>query len=59
MEIVAPNNTQAMIRHCPISAGGGKESFFKHKIKTRVCLSLDSEAAFDVFQGKAQPWFIF
>ena len=55
MENVASNNTQAVIKHCPLFAGRNKEDFCEYKSKLRVCLSLYSKPVFEVFQGKAQP----
>ena len=55
MESVASNNTQAVLKNCPIFAGRNKKSFQEYKSKLRVCLSLYSKAVFEVFQGKAQP----
>ena len=55
MESVASNNTQALIKNCPVFAGRGKDAFHEYKSKLRVCLSLYSKPVFEVFQGKAQP----
>ena len=55
MESVASNNTQAVIQNCPVFASRNKESFQEYKSKLRVCLSVYSEAVFEVFQGKAEP----
>ena len=55
MKGVASNNTQAVIKNCPVLAGGNKESFQEYKSKIRVCQSLYSKAVVEVFQGKTQP----
>ena len=55
MESVASNNTKAVIKNYLVFAGRNKESFQEYKSKLRGCLSLYSKAAFDMFQGKAQP----
>ena len=55
MESVASNNTQAVIKNCPVFAGWNKESFQEYKSKLRVCLSLYNKVVFEVLQGKAQP----
>ena len=52
---MASNNTQAVIKNCPVFAGRNKESFQEYMSKLRVCLSLYSRAVFERFQGKAQP----
>ena len=54
MESVASNNTQTVIKNCPVFAGRNKESCQEYKSKLRVCLSLYSKAVFEVFQGKGQ-----
>ena len=54
MESVASNNTQAVIKNCPVFVGRSKDTFHEYKSKLRVCLSLYSTPVFEVFQGKAQ-----
>ena len=54
MESVASNNTQAVIKNCPVFAGRNKESFEEYKSKLRICLFLYSKPVFEVFQGKGQ-----
>ena len=55
MESVAFNNTQAVIKSCPVLAGKSKDTFHKYRSKLRVCLSLYSKPVFEMLQGKAQP----
>ena len=57
MESVASNNTQAVIKNCPVFAGTSKVTLHEYKTKLRACLSLykHSEPVFEVFQGKVQP----
>ena len=55
MESMASNNTQVVIKNCPVFAGRNKESFQEYKSNPRVCRPLYSKAVFEVFQGKAQP----
>ena len=55
MENVASNNTQAVIKTCPVFAGRYKATFHEYKSKLRACLSLYSKPVFEVFQGKVQP----
>ena len=54
MENVASNNTQPVIKHCPVFADRNKEAFHDYKIELRVCLSLYSKIVFEVLQGKTQ-----
>ena len=54
MKSVASNNTQAVIKNCPVFAGRNKESFEEYKSKLRICLFLYSKPVFEVFQGKGQ-----
>ena len=55
MEIVLSNNTQSVIKHCPIFAGRNKEAFREYKTKLCACRLLYSKLFFEVLQGKAQP----
>ena len=49
METAASNNTQAVIKNCPVFAGRNKDTFHEYKSKLRVYLS----PVFQVFQGRA------
>ena len=55
MESVASNNTQAVIKNCPVFAGRRKDAFHECKSKARVCLTLYSKPVFEVYQGEVQP----
>ena len=54
MENVASNNTQSVIKYCPVFTGRNKETFCEFKPKLRACLSLYRKVVFDVLQGKTQ-----
>ena len=55
MESVASNNTQAVIKNCPVYTGRSKDAFHEYKTKLRVGLSPYSKPVLEVFQSKAQP----
>ena len=51
MENVASNNTQSVIKHCPVFI----DRAFRKYTQLRVSLSLYSKLGFEVLQGQAQP----
>lgn len=51
MEDVASNNTWTMIKNFPVYAGRNKDTFGEYKGKVHVCLSLNVDLVFEVFEG--------
>ena len=54
MENFVSNNSQTVIKQCPIFAERNKEAFGEFKTKLPGCLLLHSKLIFEVLQGKAQ-----